>query len=275
MRGVWICDYFQDETRCDPASIVVLQKVTEAQASSARAEMNLLAQRIGHDLRAPLRALKTVPQWIREELEEGAAPIAPKTDEYLSMIERQAERMDQYLIGLLEYSNVASADAKTTDIDPKTEFETVLQELAPEGSYTIEIAPELVELQVARSDFTAIVRHLITNAMRHHDRQDGHIWVRGSRDGRLAKFEVQDDGPGIAEQDRERVFEPFVTLKPRDQVEGSGLGLAIAHKIIVYWGGTISVGPADGRGSVFRFQFPANPFCETEPDGRRSRGPDP
>ncbi len=261
----------QHETRCSSASIVAPQKVAECQTCSARAEMNLLTQRIAHDSRAPLRALKTLPQWIREELEEGPAPIAPKTDEYLSMIERQAERMDRHLTGLLEYSRVASSDAKTADINPVTEFETVFQELAPEGSYSIEIAPQLDELHVARSDFTAIVRHLISNAMRHHDRQDGHIWVRGSRDGELAIFEVQDDGPGIAEQDRVRVFEPFVTLRPRDQVEGGGLGLAIAHKIISHWGGTISVGPAVGRGSVFRFQFPTQPFGETEADDRQSR----
>ena len=248
--------------------------MAEARDSTAHAEMKLLARRIGRDLRAPLRALRNVPQWVREELATGTAPISSKTDEYLSMIECQAERMDRHLTGLLEYSQVAAMDGIATNIDPETEFKTVLHEIAAKGSYTVQISPDLAQLNVVRSDFATIVRHIVANAVRHHEGQHAQIQVRGSHDGKLAVFEVQDDGPGISEDNRERIFEPFVTLKPRDQVEGSGLGLAVVRKILSHWGGTISVSPAAGGGSVFRFQFPVNPAVDRETDADPCQRPE-
>jgi signal transduction histidine kinase len=67
---------------------------------------------------------------------------------------------------------------------------------------------------------------------------------------------VSDDGPGIAPEFHERIFEIFQTLQPRDQVEGSGIGLAIVKKSVESSGGTIQVESAPGEGTTFRFTWP-------------------
>jgi signal transduction histidine kinase len=72
----------------------------------------------------------------------------------------------------------------------------------------------------------------------------------------MLAFAVRDDGPGIAPQYHERIFQMFQTLKPRDQVEGSGMGLAMAKKHVEAYGGKISVQSEPGLGSVFRFTWP-------------------
>jgi signal transduction histidine kinase len=66
-------------------------------------------------------------------------------------------------------------------------------------------------------------------------------------------IEVRDHGPGVPQQDRERIFEPFVTTRAR----GVGLGLAVARQIVELHGGTLSVSDAPGGGASFRVEIPA------------------
>ena len=72
---------------------IARREAAELRALEALGEMDLLTRRIGHDLRAPLRALKIIPEWIREDLGEDGAPIAPRTEKHLSQLEHQAHRM--------------------------------------------------------------------------------------------------------------------------------------------------------------------------------------
>lgn len=232
------------------------REAAESRALEALGEMDRLTRRIGHDLRAPLRALKIIPQWIREDLSSDAGQIAPQTEKYLSQLERQADRMDRFLIGLLEFSRAGAAGGAVDWIDTVAETEAVIAEARQEGGVTVEIAPDLPRLRAVRSDFATVIRHLVVNAIRHHDREDRHIRIAGRCEGGSAIIEVEDDGPGIDERDRDRIFEPFVTLRSRDEVEGSGLGLAVVTKIVRSWNGTIDTVPAAGRGAIFRFRVP-------------------
>ena len=70
------------------------------------------------------------------------------------------------------------------------------------------------------------------------------------------EFTVCDDGPGIAREFQERVFQMFQTLRPRDEVEGSGMGLAMVKKIVETQGGEISLESEEGNGANFRFTWP-------------------
>jgi signal transduction histidine kinase len=74
--------------------------------------------------------------------------------------------------------------------------------------------------------------------------------------GEFFEFSVSDDGPGIAPEFHERIFQLFQTLKPRDRVEGSGMGLAIVKKIIESHNGRIAISSTPGKGATFRFTWP-------------------
>ena len=235
---------------------IAAREAAESRAREALGELDRVTRRIGHDLRAPLRALMIVPEWIREDLGADGAPIAPETEKHLSMLEQQARRMDYFLTGLLELSGAGVAGGAGEWVDTTAETETVIGEVRRGGGVTVEIAPDLPRLRAARSDFATVMRHLVVNAIRHHDRDDCHLRIGGRCEGAIAVFEVEDDGPGIAERDRVRIFEPFVTLRSRDEVEGSGLGLAVVAKIIRSWNGTIDTVPAAGRGAIFRVRVP-------------------
>jgi len=101
---------------------------------------------------------------------------------------------------------------------------------------------------------------LISNAIKHHDLEQGRIAISAKRQHDRWIFTVQDDGPGIAPEYHEKIFGLFQTLQSRDVIEGSGLGLSLVSRLVSRYEGVISVesDPAHTRGTVFRFDWPVS-----------------
>ena len=100
------------------------------------------------------------------------------------------------------------------------------------------------------------MQNLVDNAIKHHDKKQGTIELNVEKtDGELL-FSVRDDGPGIAEEYHEKIFEIFQTLKPRDRVEGSGMGLTYVKKAVEGAGGRIRCESQPGAGTTFLFTWP-------------------
>jgi signal transduction histidine kinase len=109
-----------------------------------------------------------------------------------------------------------------------------------------------------KSALELVLRNLISNAIKHHDRTEINLDISAKENGKFYRFSVRDDGPGIATEYHERIFEMFKTLKPRDEIEGSGMGLAIIKKLIERQGGKIWVESQAGkRGTNFIFDWKA------------------
>jgi signal transduction histidine kinase len=110
---------------------------------------------------------------------------------------------------------------------------------------------------------TRALTNLLDNAQRHADKT---VQVEVHRNGAHAELVVTDDGEGIAEADRERIFAQFVRLdgsRSRDR-GGTGLGLAIVHSIARAHGGTIEVGVSDTGGARFALRLPLAEITETD-----------
>jgi signal transduction histidine kinase len=229
---------------------------TECKNCTTPEAVNMIAHRIGHDLRAPLRALKILPEWISEEFESAETDIPPKAQQFLEMITSKAIQMEGLLAGLLEYALVADPEARVSCVDIPAEIDEVARRYLDEGAYEIEVASELSTLVLIREDLSTVFRHLISNAVLHNDQCDLHVRVTGQLHGATAIFCVEDNGPGIEKEFHQRIFEPFAMLKPRDEARGSGLGLAVAQKIADCWDGRITVRSELGKGSRFQFEFP-------------------
>lgn len=224
-----------------------------------RADVNLIAQRIGHDLRAPLRAMKTLPEWIVEEFEEEGGTANVQAIEYLDLITAKAILMERMLAGLLEYALVADPAAKFCKIDVTAKISDIADRHLPQDRFEISIAPELSHIEVAEEDFEACFNHLISNAVQHNEERPPKVRVTAHLQDTTAVFEIADNGPGIDPQFHQRIFEPFARLQPREEGEASGLGLAIAKKIAENWGGVLTIQSELGRGTCFKFSFPVEP----------------
>lgn len=231
------------------------QLVEQLRASNH--ELEQFAYVASHDLRAPLRALAILPKWARRDLEKSGGLI-PSVDDHLSDMHKQIDRMDKLLSDLLEYSRAGRGTKKVEKIHPGSVVENVRELLQVPPNFKLSAEANLPAVEANPTEFEIVIRNLISNALKHHDRDHGEIIIRGGYSGNRGFIEVADDGPGIPPEFHERIFEMFSTLRSRDEVEGSGMGLALIKKIVERWGGTVSVlSRAGERGTTFRFTFPA------------------
>lgn len=227
-----------------------------AQLQASNQELEQFAYIASHDLRAPLRALSILPKWIKQDLDEiGGVP--PSISEHLTDMCTQVNRMDRLLTDLLEYSRVGRARGSVSTIDPMSVVESVRALLQIPPDFTLTVETDLPTVVGIPTEFELVMRNLISNAVKHHDKDRGWIRVYGGCGGGEAFFEIRDDGPGVSPEYHQRIFEMFSTLRSRDEVEGSGIGLALIKKIVERWGGRISVASRpEERGTAFKFTMP-------------------
>jgi PAS domain S-box-containing protein len=218
-----------------------------------------------HDLKAPLRVIDNASKWLEEDLAEH---LTGEMRENMQMLRGRVKRMDKLLNDLLAYSRIGrKTDAAYAEmVCGRDLMADVVALVAPLETFRILISPTFADIQVCRMPLQQILMNLINNAIKHHDKRSGEVEVSVEPGDPMHTFVVKDDGPGIDPRFHTRIFDMFQTLKPRDQVEGSGMGLAMVRKHVEVMGGVVTVDSAVGRGSVFRFTWPARqPAIGTNP----------
>jgi PAS domain S-box-containing protein len=221
-------------------------------------ELDRFAYSASHDLRAPLRAIDQMAHWL---IEDYSAQLPEEARRDLNLMQQRVQRMDRLLEDLLQYSRAGRADGKTGRVASRGLVAEVVDLLAPPEGFTVSIG-EMPDLCTQRAPLEQVLRNLIGNAIKHHDRRDGRVEVWGREDGDGFEFSVRDDGPGIAAKYHDQVFQMFTTLKSRDVVEGSGMGLPLVKKILESRGGSIRLESEEGRGATFRFTWPKSTEVE-------------
>lgn len=218
------------------------------------AALGQMAASISHNLKNPLGAIKTILQL---QLESPKLPEAMRAE--TAMVLEEINRLGAKLNQLLRFSRPAIVGA---DAGGNGDLAAVLAEvtalLGPDAErrgITLEVKTDAAEVRVAanREAVRDIVSNLACNAIEALPR-GGHITLRCEVSDGRARLKVQDDGPGLAEADRARIFQPFYTTK----AEGTGLGLAIVARRVAESGGKIEwqSPAADGRGTCFSISLP-------------------
>ena len=238
-----------------------LAQATKALADRNR-ELDQFAYVTSHDLKAPLRGIANLAQWIEEDLGELASG---DIRQQLDLLRGRVHRMEALIDGILQFSRIGRAKETIERVDLRELLDDTVDLLSPPPAFTIDtgdtgpdVGVALPVLTAERTRLQQVFANLIGNALKHHNRVDGRIAVRAheTEDPQFYEFTVADDGPGIAPQYHERIFGIFQTLRPRDQVEGSGLGLALVKKIVEQYGGRIWLESAEGQGTTFHFTWP-------------------
>ncbi len=224
---------------------------TSTQLKLRNQELERFSYVVSHDLKAPLRAIANLSQWIEDDLE---GEVDPTIQKHLDLMRSRVHRMEALIDGLLEYARVGNTQASLETISVDRLLAEIVDSISIPDSFTIELPSALPPITTNRILLHQVLANLVGNAYKHHDRSDGHIRVTAKPDANIWEFTVIDDGRGIASEYQERIFGIFQTLADPDK-KNTGIGLSIVKKIVEERGGKISIDSQVGIGTTFCFTW--------------------
>lgn len=221
--------------------------------SERNEDLNAFGYIVSHDLKAPLRAIANLSEWIEEDLNYR---LLENDREQFQLLRQRVKRMDALIDGLLQYSRLGRLELEIETVDVAQLLAETIDSLPIPLGFEIEILPPLPTLTTKRILLSQVFANLLSNAIKHHDRADGRVEISAEDLGDRYRFAIADDGPGIpAGAARERIFEIFQTLKPSVSSANTGIGLALVKKIVESEGGQIWVDADRSAGACFYFTW--------------------
>jgi signal transduction histidine kinase len=230
---------------------------TNAELLRSNDDLSRFAVVASHDLAEPMRATA----WFIQLLERHyGSTLDERASQWMSYALSGLDEMTTLVEGLLAYSRAGGPGSVDEIVDMEAIVEEVLRVLqrpADEAGATIEVQ-ELPAVAGDPVQIRRVFQNLLTNAIKfRHPVRPAHVVIsaEGTRNGR-PRFAVTDNGTGVEEADRERVFRMFERVHG-DEVAGAGMGLAICERIVAGHGGHIYVEDAPDGGCRFVFDLPA------------------
>jgi signal transduction histidine kinase len=229
-----------------------------AAATEAYRELDQFAYVASHDLKAPLRGIANLAQWIQDDVGDR---LDPQSTEHMRLLQGRVHRMEALIDGILAYSRAGRLLGNPEPVDTGALVREVVDLLAPPAGVTIQVADGMPTLEAERVPLQQVFMNLIGNAVKYTraHRPDVVVRVDWQDAGAALQFAVTDNGPGIAPQYHERIWGIFQTLTARDKVEGTGIGLSLVRKVVETRRGRAWVESAPGQGAAFCFTWPKTP----------------
>lgn len=229
------------------------------------ASVGRLAAGVAHEIGNPLTAISGLIELLR-----GGDLSAQQQREFLQRIAAETDRIHGIIRDLLDFARQENPRA---ELEQRCELRLAIEDavalVRPQKEsrgvqITLSVSPVLGEVVGSRARLTQVVLNLLLNAIDALEGR-GHIAIEAApgegEPARTAVLRVSDDGPGIAPEIAQHLFEPFSTTKPAGK--GTGLGLAVTHTIVEGLGGSIRAGNHERSGAWFEVRLPlaAAPAC--------------
>jgi light-regulated signal transduction histidine kinase (bacteriophytochrome) len=216
-------------------------------------ELKEFAYIVSHDLKAPLRAIKTLVDWISTDYAEK---LDDEGRDQMKLLINRVDRMHRLLEGVLEYSRIGRICEPLVRVNLNEVVPELIEDMQAPDSILITVENPLPVIETEPGRIRQVFGHLIANAVRFMDKPQGFVRIRSAEQPEAWVFSVVDNGCGIKEEHYERIFKIYQTLAAKDQSESTGMGLTLAKKIVEFYGGRVWVESVVGRGSTFSFTWP-------------------
>jgi len=245
---VWSFRDVTDRHQAEQKQTALLRQVAEINE-----ELSHFAYVVSHDLKAPLRGIKLITEWLCTDYGDK---LGDDAKEQLDLLQSRVARMHNLIDGVLQYSRVGRVTEETMPVDLNELIPSIIDGIAPPEHIDIVVEAGLPVLEGEKTRITQVFQNLIGNAVKFLDKPAGEVRVGCVQDGDFWRFSISDNGPGIEEKYFDRIFRLFQTLVPRDEFESTGVGLALVKKTVEMYGGRIWVESQVGLGSTFLFTLP-------------------
>jgi two-component system, OmpR family, phosphate regulon sensor histidine kinase PhoR len=242
---------------CMVTGAVLLIVFVRREATLSKLQLDFVSK-VSHELRTPLTSIRM----FAEMLQQGQDP--KQTETCLRVLQKETVRLSERIERLLDWGRM-EAGRRIYEQRPERPIDIVQASLAAFVSahvgqnYPIEVdvPTDLPAVSADREALVDALVNLLSNAVK-YTRDDKHIRVFASSDGRVVRIAVQDNGIGIPKREHHRIFQKFYRIDDRlsRSVEGSGLGLAIVRHVTVAHQGRVELDSAPGKGATFTLVLP-------------------
>jgi signal transduction histidine kinase len=216
-------------------------------------ELQEFAHIAAHDLKTPLRGIGTLAEWFSTDY---ADKFDQEGQKQIKMLTERAKRADKLIDSILQYSSIGQLKEEYQQLDLNVVLHDIFREIELPDTFDISVESKLPVLLCKKTYVRQVFHHLLSNAVKHMDKENGQIKVSCSEEGDFWQFSVSDNGPGIDKKYHNKIFKIFQTLAAPDENESTGIGLSIVKKIISLNEGRIWLESEVGKGSTFFFTLP-------------------
>ncbi|MBW4599994.1 MAG: histidine kinase [Calothrix sp. FI2-JRJ7] len=225
-------------------------ELANAQLRSANQELNDFAYVVSHDLKAPLRGITSLSEWLLadygEEFDEEGKKI-------VNLMISRVQRLHQLIDDILKYSRVGRAKVEKKHINLNKVVSELVGVLNIPENIKVEIPNQLPTIFCDKTRIEQLFQNLISNAIKFIDKPEGLIKISYVDEREYYKFSVADNGIGIESQHFEKIFQLFQKLTSLQDSDSTGVGLALVKKIVELHDGKVWVESKVGVGSSFVF----------------------
>ncbi|SHI47358.1 sensor histidine kinase [Aquimarina spongiae] len=207
---------------------------------------------VSHDLKSPLANIVMLTDLLAEE---NKNTLNSDSVEYLHHLRSSSLSLRDYIDGLLQFYRSDHSIEKRETVDLVPFFENIKELTATGGDIHFEYPQNPRSIYVNKSGLEQVFVNLITNAIKYNSKENVEIGITFEEQGDRYAFSVKDNGDGISEEHRSKIFDLFTTLGKEDRNGnmGSGIGLATVKKVVSNLGGCIQVNSEINKGSEFNF----------------------
>ena len=249
IAAAYVLNVFRNVSLMLAESNTALRQKSE-ELKHMNAELEEFIYIASHDLKAPLRAAANLALMVYEDTEDL---LDDENRQRMRLLRERVQGMDALIEALLGYARLGGTMRENGPVPLGPFLNGLVDELPLPPGFGVELAEPLPTLLADPLQLKQIFQNLIINAADHHDRENGHVWIRAHDNGDAWSIDVADDGPGIPPAERGRVFRMFST----DGKAGhTGIGLAVVRKLVLANGGDIIIADHAPRGTVFRITWP-------------------
>jgi len=224
--------------------------VEKAKLDEVNSKLEKFAYTTAHDLKSPLNAIEGLLRLLEESIEDNDIN---ETKLYISTLNTAVVQMRELVEDILIYSKADAQEVKQEKINLNVVFEDIVKVESVSNNATIRKETTLPMVYFSRSAIYQIFRNLVSNAIKHCDKENCEIVIRAKEKDDHHQVMISDNGPGIAPENQEVIFELFNKIDTSSQADSHGIGLATVKSLLEAHGERIWVESDLGKGATFYF----------------------